>query len=97
VPTSELQWLGALGLVVGGLGAIVASGRPSPPWLIAVLVGGAGAFGGGYVTHIVFGDGFPEIRRTVTAIVAVLFVGAYSLSSRSRRLSRSAQRQLTRD
>ena len=85
---SDLQWLGALGLVVGGLGAIVASGRPSPPWLVAVLLGGAGAYSGGYLAHVVFGAGFVEARRTVSVLVAVVFAGAYALYARSRRYAR---------
>lgn len=88
---SDLQWLGALGLVMGGLGAIVASGRPSPPWLVAVLFGGAGAYGGGYIAHVVFGAGFVEARRTVSAVVALLFVGAYALYARSRSYARASR------
>lgn len=90
--TSDLHWLGALGLLAGGLGAIVAAGRPSPSWLVALLFGGAGAFGGGYVSHVVFGAGFLGARRTVSVIVTVLFVGAYALCARSRRLARSPRR-----
>lgn len=84
----ELQWLGALGLVVGGLGAIFASGRPSPPWLVAVLFGGAGAYGGGYRAHVEFGVGFVEARRAVSVLVAVVVAGAYALYARSRRYAR---------
>lgn len=77
-----------LGLAAGGLGALAASGRPSPPWLIAAVLGAAGAFGGGYATRLVLGAGFLHTQRAVAAITAILVVGAYVLYARSRRLPR---------
>ncbi|HLK44091.1 MAG TPA: hypothetical protein VKV34_12170 [Thermoleophilia bacterium] len=85
---SDLEWLAMLGLAAGGLGAFVASGRPSPPWLVAAVLGIAGALGGGYATRLVFGAGFPHTRRAIATITAVLVVGAYALYARSRRLPR---------
>jgi uncharacterized membrane protein YeaQ/YmgE (transglycosylase-associated protein family) len=88
VSASDLGWLAVLGLAAGGLGALVASGRPSPPWLVAAVLGVAGAVGGGYATRLLFGAGFPHTQRAVATISAVLVVGAYALYARSRRLPR---------
>jgi hypothetical protein len=88
MPTSELEWLGLLGAAVGGLGAIFATARPSPPWLIAVLLGGAGAVGGGYAMHMIFGANVPNSERAVAGIIAALCVGAYAVYARSRQLPR---------
>jgi hypothetical protein len=85
---SDLEWLGGLGAAVGGLAAIFASVRPSPPWLVAVPLGGAGALGGGYAIRMVFGADFPNTERAVAGIVAALCAGAYGVYARSRRLPR---------
>ena len=77
-----------LGLAAGGLGAFVASGRPSPHWLVGVVSGVAGALGGGYATHLVLGAGFPHTQRAVATITAVFAAGAYAFYARSRRLPR---------
>jgi uncharacterized membrane protein YeaQ/YmgE (transglycosylase-associated protein family) len=85
---ADLAWLAVLGLAAGGLGAFVASGRPSPPWLVALVLGIAGALGGGYATRLVFDTGFPHTQRAIATITAVLVAGAYALYVRSRRLPR---------
>jgi hypothetical protein len=80
--------MAALGLVIGGLGALAVPGHRAAAWSAAPLVGLAGALSGRYLGSVLLGGGFQSTRYVLAAVVSVLLVCAVTLYLRERRLPR---------
>jgi uncharacterized membrane protein YeaQ/YmgE (transglycosylase-associated protein family) len=85
---SELLRMAALGLVIGGLGALALPGHRAVAWSSALVVGICGSLGGGYLGNLLLGSGFLSTRYVLAAVVSVLLVCALTLYLRERRLPR---------
>lgn len=86
--SSDLIRLAAVGLLIGGLGALAAARQPIIIRLWGLPLGVAGALGGSMISSALLGSGFPNARTALASLVSFLLVCAWTLYMRERRLPR---------
>ncbi|MGH3416964.1 MAG: hypothetical protein ACRDVE_14715 [Actinocrinis sp.] len=86
--SSDFLRLAAVGLLIGGLGALAAARRPIPTRLWALPLGLVGALGGSLISTALFGSGFPNARTALASLVSFLLVCVWTLYVRERQLPR---------
>ena len=78
----SLVWYGIVGLLIGGLGRLVVSGRQDLTLFETALIGIAGALLGGIVANDVLDVGWFGQFLTAVIIAALLVIAAGALRSR---------------
>lgn len=71
------SWL-LIGLVIGGLGRFLVPGRNRIGLLLTILIGIAGAVGGGAVSRAVAGPGNDAISFVFALVIAAILVAIIS-------------------
>ena len=87
-----ITWI-VIGLVIGGLGRLIAPGRNPIGLVLTILIGIVGSVGGGAATRAIAGAGHSIISFVVSLALAAILVALASNRQRAKRQRASERHQ----